>query len=337
MAERGVYWRGADGNTYVKAAGLSGGVQRWAPGWDQDQRRVDIINSLTRIDDPNGPKPQQTPTANRTVANSNGGSGSAGPALNEAAVSNTQKAIDSLGTEEAVGLKSIDDSFNSLMTKYGNEAARNEADYQEGGVTNNQNFAKNKQNALLAAAQGRRGLRGTLSSIGALSGDGAALADRVVTEGANDDIGGATETATTNATMLDKAIGNFRDEDKERRAEAETARNNSRTALEGSILSKRQQFYQKMAELFGGADRTAEASTWLNRAGDLNTPIAQKSAVQATPIQARSAAFTPGELENYLAGAGDMTVSTAPAANGGAGSPMTILAGRRRKREEMAA
>lgn len=64
MESQGVYWLGADGNTYVKAAGLgaeTGGVLKLAPGWDQNQNAVDLINSLTRIDDPNPPQ-ETTPS-----------------------------------------------------------------------------------------------------------------------------------------------------------------------------------------------------------------------------------------------------------------------------------
>lgn len=326
---KGVYWRGADGKVYVSG---SGGTNA-AGMWDPNTQNYWTSRGYELVADPlggGGGQTQGTSTYSRTAT---GGGGTVVPELNQAAIDNTQKAIGSLDTELAVGNKSIDDSFGSLIGGYDREAQRAETDYSDQTVTNNQNFAKNKQNALLAAAQGRRGLRGTLASIGALSGYGGRLADRAVTQGANADIGGAAETSATNALGLDRAIGNFREEDKNRRADAETARTNQRTAQEGRILSKRQQFFQKMAELFGEGGRTAEATDYLNRAGDLNTPIAQKSAVAATPFSARAAAFTPGKLADYLAGAGDMTVEVAP---GGInrGGPTTILAGRGRRKDE---
>ena len=197
---------------------------------------------------------------------------------------------------------------------------------------------KNKQNALVAAAQGRRGLRGTLAALGALSGDGGVLADRAVTTAANQDIGEAADTFAGNAQVLDKSIKKSREEDADRRAEAETTRTNQRTALEGSIASKRQGYFQKLAEIFGGADRTGEADSYLRQAGDLNNEIASKTRVASTAFAPRSAAFTPGDLESYLAGAGDMTVDVTAGGVGEGANPTTLSAGRKKKEErELAA
>lgn len=262
--------------------------------------------------------------------------GPAKPVLNRAAVNATQQAIDSLATELGAGYSSVDDGLRSLLTKYDREAGQNEEDYNEQTVTNNTNLSKNKQNSLIAASQGRRGLRGTLAALGALSGDGGKLADRAVTTSANQDLGEAADTASGNAVMLDKSITRFRDEDRDRRAEAETTARNQKTALEGSVASKRQQFLQKMADIFADAGDDASASRYLGEAGGLNNEIASKTRVAATAFAPRTAAFTPEALENYLAGAGDMTVDVA---EGGAGDaarvPTSILAGRR-KRDERA-
>lgn len=325
----GVYWIGQDGNIWYKS---SYGVNNLGPENAQIISNLEV-NQAERINDPM----VSTTSPQDSAASSTGGSGgSSGPSydpLDAAAVENTQKAIDSLGTEQNVGYRNIEDSFNSLLGRYKQEAARNEEDYTGQSTTNSTNLQKNKQNALVAAAQGLRGLRGVLGSIGALSGTGRFLANRAVQQGANEDIGEAADTFAGNSQNLDRAIKRFREEDEDRRREAGTARTNQRTALEGSIANKRQDFYQKMAELFSAAGRTGEATTWLNRAGDLNDIIAQKSRVGATPFTARAAAFTPGELENYLAGAGDMTVDVR---SGDSAAPGTVLPGRRRRRDESA-
>ena len=151
--------------------------------------------------DANGNQPDDAPVAPAAPT------GPAKPQLNQAAVDATNKAISSLDIERDTGYRNIDDSFNSLISRYGKEAAQNEADYREQGETNTNNLVKNKQNALVAAAQGRRGLRGSLAAIGALSGDGGVLADRAVTAAANQDIGEAADTYAGNAVQLDKAIG----------------------------------------------------------------------------------------------------------------------------------
>lgn len=251
-------------------------------------------------------------------------------AANSAARNNTQKAIDSLGTELNVGYGNIDAETNAIRSRYDREATTNEDDYNGQTVNNNQNLLKNKQNALQAAAQGARGLRSTLASIGALGGTGVTLANRAVTNSANQDLGEASETAATNAMTLDKAIGRFRDEDKDRRGELDVQARNNRTALEGRVESKRQSYLQKMADLFSEIGDTGNATSFLNRAGDLNNTIASKTAVAAAPIAARGAAFTPGTLADYLAGTGDMTVQTqAGDATGMGTTPASILAGRK--------
>lgn len=261
-------------------------------------------------------------------------------AANEAARGNTQKAIDSLGTELNIGYGNIDAEANSVRSRYDREAQMNEDDYNTQTVNNNQSLLKNKQNELQAAAQGARGLRSTLASIGALGGTGLTLANRAVTNAANQGLGEATETAAGNARTLDTAIGKFRDEDKIRRDELDTQARNQKTALEGRVESKRQGYFQKMAELFSEIGDTGNATSFLNRAGDLNNTIASKTAVAASPIAARSAAFTPGTLADYLAGAGDMTVTTEAGDVTGLGaSPSSILAGgkkdERRKQQQL--
>lgn len=318
----GVYWIGQNGKTYMKGD-ETGDVTEWFAPLKSPQQL-----GYTQIDDPVNPRGNVQGASTSAPA----ASGPARPQLNQAAVDATNQAISSLDIERDTGYRNIDDSFNSLMSRYGKEAARNEEDYTQQTETNTNNLTKNKQNALVAAAQGRRGLRGTLAALGALSGDGSILADRAVTRGANEDIGEAADTFAGNAQTLDKAIGRFREEDKDRRAEAETTRTNQRTALEGSIASKRQNFFQKLAELYGGAERTAEANANLAQAGALNNEIAAKTRVASTPFAARSAAFTPGDLESYLAGAGDMTVDVTAGDSGGM-NPTSLLAGRKKKEE----
>lgn len=337
-----VYWLGANGNIYVKgSSGVKNMGQAMMPGLLADSYiAAGGRGKATQIADPSAP-PTKGADAVREAGGGGGSSSGGGgggtaaapaPVLNQAAIDNTSKAISSLDEETNVGNRNIDDSFNSLIGKYDKDAANNESDYQEQDVTNNQNLLKNKQNALSAAAQGRRGLRGTLASLGALSGDGGKIADRVVTKGANEDIGDAADAFATNSGTLTKAIDRFRDEDKDRRKEAETAKQNQKTALEGSIASKKQNFFQKMAELFAGGGRNDEATNWLNRAGDLNNTIASKTAIASTPFTEKAAAFTPGKLADYLAGAGDMTVQVA-SGDGASGQP-SIIAARGKKKDE---
>ncbi len=322
-----VYWIGQDGNVWFKTdSGTQNAgklIKDYGNGFDAQY----LSAESQRIDDPNPGGDQAAPTTT-----SSSGPTTTQKVLNQAAVGATQQAIDSLDTEFNVGKTNIDEGYNSLIGKYDVERGNTKEDYDEGVVTNTQNLQRNKQNALSSAAQGLRGLRGVLSSIGALSGDGSKLANQAVTTAANQDIGGATETAATNASGLNKAWERFDEEDAQRRKEAETAKTNQTTALEGSIASKRQSYYQKMAELYGDVDNTAAATDWLGRAGGLNNEIASKTRVASTPYSAKAAAFTPGELESYLAGAGDMTVQVQD--GGVVAGPNTLNANNEKETEE---
>jgi len=340
-----VYWLGQDGNIWFRG---NDGVQNMgkpsSQGFTQAPFRQGMSDkgfSAERgsaearlISDPN---PGGGSTGNNPFSGGGGGGGgSSANVLNQGAVDATQQAINSLGTSRSVGLKNIMDSYSSLMGKYDRDRSRNQADYNEQDVTNNQNLLKNKQNALLAGAQGRRGLRGTLASIGALSGDGGKLADRAVTNTVNQDVGEAADSYASNAQTLGRAWKNFEDEDFDRRSEAKTAKRNQKTDLERSLAEKRQGFYSKMADLYGQADNTGESNKWLSRVGGLNEVIARNQGVAATPFTERKAAFTPGTLESYLAGAGDMTARVSEGGMGGQGSNPTVIAGRglNRRRED---
>lgn len=359
----GVFWLGQDGNVWVKGAQGTNSAGKI----DANSGQYWTKQGYSMISDPNrnpgggnvsgsladdrgtgyggqvdtGHNPAyaggSVPSGSTSYSSGDGGAAArqaaqdaARRAANEAARNNTQKAIDSLGTELNTAYGNIDRESASIRSRYDNEAARNEADYKGETVNNNQSLLKNKQNSLQAGAQGARGLRSTLASIGALGGTGLQLANRAVTNSVNQDLGEASETAASNAMQLDKAINRFRDEDKDRRQELETQARNQRTAAEGRIESKRQNYFQKMADLFAAIDDSGNATSFLNRAGDLNQTIAQKTAVAATPFTRRAAAFTPGDLAEYLAGTGDMTVeTTAGDATGLGTSPSSILAGRR--------
>lgn len=332
-----VAWVGADGNLWWRQGDqvINAGSANKYEFTDGGLRALDFSTPLgegagfapgvDRIEDPNAPVP---------VAQGGGGATAPNKVLNQAAIDNTNKALASLDDELNVGYGNIDRDYGKVISGYDVERGNTRKDYEEEGVTNTQNLQRNKQNALVSGAQGLRGLRGVLGSIGALSGDGGVLANRAVTSEVNQDIGGATDTAAGNAKTLDKAWNRFDEEDDRRRKEAADAKINNRTALEGEVISKRQNFFQKLAELYGEVEDTGNATRYLNQAGDLNAELAQKRGRVATPITSKAAAFTPGELENYLAGAQDMTVDVRQGGAAAIGGPNTLLAGGRRESED---
>lgn len=113
----GVYWIGQNGKTYMKGDGLDGVVKWFAPLKSPKQM------GFTQIDDPVNPTRQTTSTAPS--------GGTPGPQLNQAAVDATNQAISSLDVERGTGYRNIDDSFNSLISKYDKEAARTNEAYRD--------------------------------------------------------------------------------------------------------------------------------------------------------------------------------------------------------------
>lgn len=267
---------------------------------------------------------------------STGGADAQRRAINEASRNATQQSIAALGTALDTNYKNIDDEYNSISSKYAKERATAEDEYNTGMQSNQQDLLRNKQNALLAAAQGNRGLSSVMASLGALSGTGLDLRDRAIRNQANADLAGAGESYRTNADTLGKAWTNFKNEDEEREAELTTSRQNQRMAAEGKNQAERQNLYRSMASLYGDIGDSANATHWLNQAGALSDPIARNQRAVATQFNPRSAAFTPGTLRQYLAGAGDMTVNVA---GGGQGAQVpNIFSGlqaRRRREEEI--
>lgn len=327
------WWVGNDGNVWANIGGVGvtnlGAYNEQPDGsalimsYADTNMPSDYLDPSKRISDP--------VSTTGTTSTSKTATSTTAPVLDQAAIDATGQAIAATDTKQNVGYQNIDASRQSLEDQYNREAQKSEGDYGDQTVTNNTNLSKNKQNALVSAAQGRRGLRGVLASIGALFGTGGKLADRAVTTEANQDIGQATDTAATNQKQLDTAIGGFREEDKNRRADADTAKQNQRLSLEGTVASDRQKLYKDMADIYSKAGKTDEAATWLRKAGDLNEYIAGRTAVAQTPLTAKAAAFTPGKLADYLAGAGDMTVDVVPTVEGGGIPTTTLLAGRKKK------
>jgi hypothetical protein len=339
-----VYWVGQDGNIWLKSDQGTRNVgsatdpkynYNLGPGGFESNTLLQSIMA-DRIPDPlpGGIKPTSPRVTSSTSSSSNRPT-VANPVLNQSAIDQTNKAINSLGAETDIGRQNIANQHASVLSGYDLEAARNTNDFNDQTGVNNQNLLKNKQNALIAGAQGRRGLRGTLASLGALSGDGSLLADRAVTQATNADIGNAVDTYATNAQSLANGLGNFTEEDARRRAAASVEVENLHKALEGSVAKKRQGYYQDMAKLYEAGGNVPAAANWLNQAGDLNNLIVQNGVV-AAPIATRTAAYTPASLESYLAGAGDMTVKTqsAPSLPASIAPSASIFAGHSNRKDE---
>lgn len=302
-----VYWIGADGNVWFKSADGVRNVGKPINVYDQGFDSNQLSAEATRIADPNPPQ-QSTP-----APTGGGGGGAAAPAkpdrTNDIALQNA--GLSAVDQQYSTGIAAIDKALANLIGQYDVETGRNEKLYTENSNSNQNNLQKNNQTALVNAAQGRQGLFGTLASLGALSGSGIDLANRAVQKGANTDLAGAADSYATNARTLDTAIGTFRDEDKARRTNATTSAENARTNARNEAAKSRLQFYSNLANDYADMGNEAEAKRFTSLASALYPEMA-KSSVPNANISYSGAAFTPGTLSDYLAGADSTVVSATP-------------------------
>lgn len=235
--------------------------------------------------------------------------------------------LGAVDTQTTAGLSAIDKALGNLFSSYDTEKTANEGNYKTQSDTNQGNLQSNKETALVNAAQGRRGLFGTLASLGALSGSGVDLANEAVQNGANEDLSGAANNYASNQTGLDNAIGAFRTADQERRDQANNSADNARTNVHNDAAKSRQQFLTGLANDYAAEGDTATAKTYADQAAALYPEIASTD-VPNSNIAYTGAAFTPGTLANYLAGANGTTVSVAPP-EGGGGLPTLVARGKK--------
>jgi hypothetical protein len=200
-----------------------------------------------------------------------------------------------------------DVAYSNLMGVYDTERGVEKGKFDEQVISNERALSAGNQAAMLAAAQGGRGLRATLAAMGALGGTGAVLADRAIMDSANKDLGGARENFDVNAKTLQTAWGDFEDSDKKRRREAETVKTGNKKAVEADVLTQRQKLLQDMASYWEQAGNTGEYGRVMGDATSLTPQIAAKSAPRMAYTPA-AASYSPGNLDTYLAGAQDMRV-----------------------------
>lgn len=312
----GIFWVGTDGNVYYKGPGGNAAAVK-NMGASQGTGTVAnlTLNGASQVDDPNpgganNPRPAGP-------ANSNGVAAAPAPKpdrSNSIALQNAGLAA--LGGQTDTGLASINSALARLIGQYDTESGANEKTYGTQSVTNQQNLQRNKQISMVNAAQGRQGLFGTLSSLGALSGTGIDLANRAVQKGANEDLTGAADNFAENQQGLDTSIGQFRQEDKFRRENANTSAENARTNVQGDAAKQRQQFYTQLANDYAAMGNEGESKKYAALASGEFGNIA-KSNVPNAQLNYSGAAFTPASLSSYIAGADNTSVSVTPASPGG--------------------
>lgn len=226
--------------------------------------------------------------------------------------------LGAVDSQTAAGTSAVEQALAHLLGGYDTETAQNKQTYHNQSDTNQNNLQSNKESALLNAAQGRRGLFGTLASLGALNGSGVDLANRAVQTGANEDLSGAADNYATNQSGLDNTLATYNREDAARRQHAQDAADNNKKTVQNQGLTAKQSFYSNLANDYAAEGNSAQAKQYTDLAASLYPDIAATN-VPTMSLGSESAAFTPAALANYLAGANSTVVSATPAAGVGAG------------------
>lgn len=199
------------------------------------------------------------------------------------------------------GIDSINKALGGLNTSYDAQAATNRANHESQSGINTNNLLRNEQTAYTNAAQGRRGLLSTLSSIGALSGTGIQLANNAVQQGANADLSNAGDTFQSNKQGLDQNLANFTTADKARRDENQNQANEAIQATKNQALVNRQKIYGALADDYAQQGDKVNQAKYTQMVNDLFPQITGTS-MPNTNLSAGVAAYTPTTLSNYIGG-----------------------------------
>lgn len=331
-SRQGVYWVGQDGNVYVRESGVNG-VANYGPSATLAANSFDALNGLKDLGyDPAvsaGPGKDASTGNNNVYGNTGGGSEYADTSAERAI---TQSALDQLGGVLKTRLGNDQAAYDSVIKDYDAEMAKNKARYDEEVNSNEGTLARNESAALLAAAQGGRGLRAVLASLGALGGSGKVLANRAIKSEANADIGEANRSFKANAKQLSSAWSDTEADDKKRRAKASDELFASQQQSRYDVASSKQGILEKMMGLWEDAGNTAMKNTVGGQIAALQPELAGYAGRRTANYDRGNLAFDAGKLSEYLAGNRDLSVSN----SGGttpANSPLRASYATKRKEE----
>lgn len=325
----GVYWIGQNGNVYVKDGG---GVQDWgAARRPAPLRNAGVTEAVAkaigsgyeRIADPNtggsrGGGGNRGPAINTSSYGGGGGAGvaAAGPvAPSQAQVDPLLQSLASLDEVLSNKNRQSREEYGRAIRGYNEQDELDRRNRDQNIFQNEDTYTSNNQRALLNAANASTGLRGVLSSLGALAGSGKDIVQRLVGLAANEDTGAARDTFETNATSVNSAWEQAEREQRQRREDAEAILENNMQNNRANVLTSRQSIFEKLAGLYG--DELPEGREYAAKAGALAAPIAATTRAEVAPYAKASSLFSPAALQEYLAGTQNLNVSTA----GGAEQP----------------
>lgn len=252
----------------------------------------------------NNPTPTPTPTdpndpnvlGDRTLAP---GDGTSLPALNQAAVNNTQLALDQLPALLQAALEAEATRYQNLQRAFADQETAQRGQYDASTITNQQNYDANYMDSIRAGIKGLGGLMNILRGTGASGGTAEGIARDTVGGITSADIRTGADTQKGNQTALDTSLGQFLTELKGKRQTSEDTFENNKRAYQRDNASQMQDLYGKMAGYYSDAGRTGEATDFMNRAGSLTPQIAQNSMAKQSAYDTAPVAVQAPQLTAF--------------------------------------
>lgn len=329
-----VYWIGQDGNVWVQNSDLSasnvGRPVRRVKGGIEAQRASVAGNEIR--DPALGRSSGPSSSAPSYSGGSSGGSAAPPPpVLNEAAIRNTQRTIDEIPGLLAAAMRTEGRRYQNAVADFLAQEKAQRKTYGESSTTNQLNYDETFMDSIRAGIKGLGGLVNLLRGTGAAGGTAEDQVEDMVGGVTAKDIRTGADTQEENQTALDNTLSTFlTDLTRKRRVNQDTFENNRR-AIRRDSDTQLQDLYGKMAGYYSEADRTAEANTWLDRAGRLTPRIARSSRTHLSKYDTTPVVVKAPELTAF-AEPSQPDALLAPE-DGQVGSGIFTI-GERRRREE---
>lgn len=240
-----------------------------------------------------------------------GGGGAAIPALNDAAIRNTQRAISEIPGLLEAALAAEGTRRGNVLKTFDAQEGQQRKTYDGSTVTNQQNYDGNYMDSIRAGIGGLGGLMNILRGTGASGGTAEDVVRDTVGGVTSNDIRAGADTRNANQTELDTVLSNFLTDLKGKRQGAEDTFENNQRSMRRDSQTQLQDLYGKMAGYYGDAQRVPEATDWMKRAGDLTPKIAANSRTQQSAYDTKPVQVAAPQLTDFAAPS-QPDVATAP-------------------------
>lgn len=190
--------------------------------------------------------------------------------LNQAAIDNTNKSLAELPGILQHALAANNQTYQNAQQSFDAQQQQQQQQYDHGTMTNQQNYDANEMGALRAGANGLSGLLSILRGTGAEG-----WARNVVHDTTSGDIQDGLNTRNQNQTSLDNSLSGFLADLADKRHANDVTHQGNEFAARESNATGLQDLYAKLAGYYSDAGDNANATKYLNMAGDLAPDIAR--------------------------------------------------------------